>query len=130
MLKEIDIIAFGKRVKIANAINELRRPPSFESSDAASLKPSVSQFSMVGNQSTYSSAPQSTSAPQMATVPGHNHSLSRGYDASISSASVNSPNIFGVLQAQQAQGLNQISGSGGYSPNLYVLAYQGFQYVN
>ncbi|PVG03581.1 hypothetical protein CPB86DRAFT_804075 [Serendipita vermifera] len=124
MLKEIDIVAFGKRVKIANAINELRRPPSFESSDAASLKPSVSQFSMVGNQSTYSSVPQSVSLPQLATAPGHSHSFShstRGYDASISSAapSVGSPNIFGVLQAQQAQGLNQVPGGGGYSPNLY-----------
>ncbi|CAG8653147.1 12224_t:CDS:2, partial [Acaulospora colombiana] len=76
MLKEIDIVAFGKRVKIANAINELRRPPSFESSDAASLKPSVSQFSMVGNQSTYSSVPQSVSVPQLAAAPGHGHSLS------------------------------------------------------
>lgn len=30
-LKEIDIIQFGKRVKIANAINDLRRPGSMRS---------------------------------------------------------------------------------------------------
>ena len=30
-LKEIDIVQFGKRVKIANAINELRRPGSMRS---------------------------------------------------------------------------------------------------
>jgi hypothetical protein len=63
MLKEIDIIAFGKRMKIASAISELRRPPSFESSDAVSVNPrSISQFSMLGGQSASSSAPQSGTA--------------------------------------------------------------------
>lgn len=39
MLKEIDIPAFGKRMRIANAIQELRRPASITSSDAASVIP-------------------------------------------------------------------------------------------
>jgi hypothetical protein len=134
MLKEIDIVAFGKRMKIASAISELRRPPSFESSDAVSLNPqSISQFSMIGGQSTLSSAPHSAqhfnsgvafpqstpqaspsmlassiSMPQMAYIhPTSNisHSTSQGgYTASISSPSL-SPNIFGVLQSQQQQQL-------------------------
>lgn len=37
-LKEIDIIQFGKRVKIANAINELRRPGSMRSIGPASMR--------------------------------------------------------------------------------------------
>lgn len=37
-LKEIDIIQFGKRVKIANAINELRRPGSMRSVGPASMR--------------------------------------------------------------------------------------------
>jgi hypothetical protein len=39
MLKEIDIPAFGKRMRIATAIQELRRPASMTSSDAASVIP-------------------------------------------------------------------------------------------
>ena len=34
MLKEVDITAFGKRMRIANAIAELRRPPSMMSYSA------------------------------------------------------------------------------------------------
>lgn len=130
MLKEIDIVAFGKRMKIANAINELRRPPSFESSDAASLKPqSISQFSMGGAPSQMSSAPQSSTAQQFGAstsmpniVPSHYQSLSQstqGYNASISSgglSAMNSPNIFGMLQSQQAQPYP----NGNFSPNPYV----------
>jgi hypothetical protein len=37
-LKEIDILQFGKRVKIANAINELRRPGSMRSVGLASMR--------------------------------------------------------------------------------------------
>ena len=134
MLKEIDIIAFGKRMKIANAISELRRPPSFESSDAVSLNPS--QFSVAGAHS----APQSTTAPNflpiasmsmphLAGLPNHGHSMSHstqgGYTASISSApSVQSPSIFGMLhtQQQQAAAAAQTQNlNGGYSPNPYVM---------
>ncbi|KAG8755383.1 polar growth protein [Serendipita sp. 396] len=132
MLKEIDIIAFGKRMKIANAISELRRPPSFESSDAASLKPqSLSQFSLVGQQPTYHHPPQtvlpgfapSVSMPNIGVSHGHTLSQStQGYNASVSSASfsMNSPGIFGVLQAQNPQNQGQLFNSpGNYSPNLF-----------
>jgi hypothetical protein len=134
MLKEIDIIAFGKRMKIANAINELRRPPSFGSSDAISLNPhSISQLSIAGGQSPFSSAPQSTTAqnfassnsmPHLGAGANHAHSMSHstqgGYNASISSAmsSIQSPNIFGILHNQQQQGQTV---NGGYSPNPYVM---------
>jgi hypothetical protein len=37
-LKEIDILQFGKRVKIANAINELRRPGSMRSVGPGSMR--------------------------------------------------------------------------------------------
>lgn len=33
LLKELDIVAFGKRMRIANAIHELNRPPSIVSSE-------------------------------------------------------------------------------------------------
>jgi len=129
MLKEIDIVAFGKRMKIAHAINELRRPPSFESSDAASLPPqSLSQFPLSNGSP---SVPQSATAVNFspsASMPhllgsagGHSHSMSHstqgGYAASISSAapSMRSPNIFGVMQSQA-----QIA-NGGYSPGPYAM---------
>lgn len=137
MLKEIDIIAFGKRMKIANAITELRRPPSFESSDAASLNPqSISQFSMVGGQSTFSSIPpmspqfsQSTSQPSYghATFGGIPPSQSMphgsyGYAGSVGSGGgVHSPNITGVLQAQQQQQPGMPGQMNGFSPNPYVM---------
>lgn len=41
MLKEVDITAFGKRMKIANAIAELRRPASFMSWAPQSVTSSI-----------------------------------------------------------------------------------------
>lgn len=140
MLKEIDIIAFGKRMKIANAISELRRPPSFESSDAVSLNPqSISQFSMVGGQSTFSSVPpMSPQFPQSISQPPYGHTsfgsgmgmppsqsmphASYGYASSMSSSGgVHSPNITGVLQAQQQQQPGSPAQMNGFSPNPYVM---------
>lgn len=55
MLKEVDITAFGKRVKIANAIAELRRPPCTISYGASqSFAPSTSRHSRVDDGLIYS----------------------------------------------------------------------------
>lgn len=55
MLKEVDIAAFGKRMKIANAIAELRRPPSMMSSGPPqSFAPSTSGQSRVDDGLIYS----------------------------------------------------------------------------
>jgi hypothetical protein len=55
MLKEVDIVAFGKRLKIANAIAELRRPPSMMSSGPPqSFAPSTSGQSRADDGLIYS----------------------------------------------------------------------------
>ncbi|KAF8318114.1 hypothetical protein DL93DRAFT_2076077 [Clavulina sp. PMI_390] len=52
MLKEVDITAFGKRMKLANAIAELRRPPSVASfNPPMSIAPSISANSQMYTQS-------------------------------------------------------------------------------
>jgi hypothetical protein len=69
MLKEIDIPPFGKRMRIATAIQELRRPASITSSDAASVVPHrvILPFPNPGghsyNSSLSSAAPHSASSP-------------------------------------------------------------------
>ena len=69
MLKEIDIPAFGKRMRIASAIQELRRPASITSSDAASVVPNraILPFPNPGahsyNSSLSSAAPHSANSP-------------------------------------------------------------------
>jgi hypothetical protein len=69
MLKEIDIPAFGKRMRIASAIQELRRPASITSSDAASIIPHRVTFPHPNpsahsyNSSLSSAAPHSASSP-------------------------------------------------------------------
>jgi len=69
MLKEIDIPAFGKRMRIASAIQELRRPASITSSDAASVIPNrvILPFPNPGahsyNSSLSSAAPHSANSP-------------------------------------------------------------------
>jgi SAM domain (Sterile alpha motif) len=67
MLKELDITAFGKRMRIANAINELRRPASVGSSSPSTR--------FVG-QSSYASrnVDESNSAPQSVRGPSNMYS--------------------------------------------------------
>jgi hypothetical protein len=84
MLKEIDIPAFGKRMRIANAIQELRRPASITSSDAASV------------------------VPHRVVLPAPNPSA-HSYNSSLSSAaphSASSPLSYMQIQQQQVLGYN------------------------
>lgn len=88
MLKEIDIPAFGKRMRIANAIQELRRPASITSSDAASVVPHR----------------------VVLTFP---NASAHSYNSSLSSApphSASSPLSYSQMQQQQQQAL-----AGGYN---------------
>lgn len=62
MLKELDITAFGKRMRIANAINELRRPPSVGSSSPSTRYVGHSSYNS-RNADGPSSAPQSLRGP-------------------------------------------------------------------
>lgn len=86
MLKEIDIPAFGKRMRIASAIQELRRPASITSSDAASVvphrvvlplpHPSAHSY----NSSLSSAAPHSASSPFSYMQMQQQQMLTSGYN--------------------------------------------------
>lgn len=54
MLKEVEITAFGKRVKLANAIAELRRPPSIMSYTPHSMSGQSVSGSVRGVSGSYS----------------------------------------------------------------------------
>jgi hypothetical protein len=73
LLKELDIAAFGKRMRISNAIADLRRPASFISS-TASYPPTSAQPGDSGRQSLLNSpAPfilSPESAPHTGDIPG------------------------------------------------------------
>lgn len=78
---EIGIMAFGKRVRIANAIADLRRPPSIEYSDhqvSSSEHPSPMQLQYSNTHSRTQSVSQSHhSFPgTTTTAPGHGYSQS------------------------------------------------------
>jgi hypothetical protein len=77
---EIGIMAFGKRMRIANAINDLRRPPSIEYSDhqvSSSEQPSPMQLQYPNSHSRTQSASQSHhSFPATTTPQGHAYSQS------------------------------------------------------
>ena len=57
MLKELDITAFGQRMRLSVAINELRRPPSVGSSAASSRCHRQSSFNS-RNADGFNSGPQ------------------------------------------------------------------------
>ena len=61
MLKELDIHAFGKRMKISNAITDLRRPPSVNSSSAASV--GFPPYNQTPGQAPYGSSRGTASTP-------------------------------------------------------------------
>ena len=71
---EIGIMAFGKRMRIANAITDLRRPPSIQYSDHQSLSMQLQQSNSVTHLHSRTQS-QSLSLPGTATV-GHAHSYS------------------------------------------------------
>jgi hypothetical protein len=70
MLKEVDITAFGKRVKIAHAIAELRRPPSVISSGSMNspFTPYSQAYSFVGSADHGIYSPESP--PHPGDLPG------------------------------------------------------------
>ena len=74
---EIGIMAFGKRMRIANAITDLRRPPSIEYSDHQ-LSPTQLRHSNSFTHSHSRTQSQSQSLPgtTSATTVGHVHSYS------------------------------------------------------
>lgn len=74
---EIGIMAFGKRVRIANAITELRRPPSVNYSDAQSLP--ASPFNP--QQSPYGGQP----SPHYNQLHSRNASFSHSVQSSVNS---------------------------------------------
>jgi len=86
MLKEIDIPVFGKRMRIASAIQELRRPASITSSDAVPVvphrvvlsfpKPSAHSY----NSSLSSAAPHSPSSPLSYAQMQQRHVFASGYN--------------------------------------------------
>lgn len=86
MLKEIDIPAFGKRMRIASAIQELRRPASITSSDAASVVPhrvvlsfpSASAHSY--NSSLSSAPPHSANSPLSYAQMQQQQTIGSGYN--------------------------------------------------
>jgi hypothetical protein len=68
MLKELDIAAFGKRMRIANAITELRRPASIGSSSPSTQFAGQSSPNS-RNVDGPSSAPQSLRGPSAMYTP-------------------------------------------------------------
>lgn len=74
---EIGIMAFGKRMRIANAITDLRRPPSIEYSDHQ-LSPMQLHHSnsLTHSHSRTQSQSQSLPGTTSATTVGHGHSYS------------------------------------------------------
>lgn len=78
---EIGIMAFGKRMRIANAISDLRRPPSISYSDhpdqmspSSPVMPGLSQFQT--HSRTQSQSHSNHSYPGTATGNGHAYSQS------------------------------------------------------
>lgn len=69
---ELEIHAFGKRMRIANAIAELRRPPSIISSSASGTH--TQQTGMGTGRST---TPHTPRTPLTSQAPTHEHSLSQ-----------------------------------------------------
>jgi hypothetical protein len=65
---EIGIVAYGKRIRIANAISELRRPPSVMSSEQPTRSGSLSYGSPLPQQS-HSPATLLSSGPETLTSP-------------------------------------------------------------
>ena len=65
---EIGIVAYGKRIRIANAISELRRPPSVLSSEQPTRSGSLSYGSPLPHQS-HSPATLLSSGPETLTSP-------------------------------------------------------------
>ncbi len=86
MLKEIDIPAFGKRMRIANAIQELRRPASITSSDAASVVPHRVVLSFPNasahsyNSSLSSAQPHSANSPLSYAQMQQQQTIGSGYN--------------------------------------------------
>lgn len=93
LLKELDIIAFGKRMRIAAAISELRRPSSMVSSSSQQFSPSglpthmspgvsLRGMSAPPSSSSYGMAqPPFPSTPPLSTPPMPSHSEEPAYSA-------------------------------------------------
>lgn len=84
---EIGIVAYGKRMRIANAIADLRRPPSILSSEQHTRPGSVSRGSPLPHQSVLGASGQGSvgleslispeSPPNSGDLPGHPPALAR-----------------------------------------------------
>ncbi|KXN84942.1 Protein pob1 [Leucoagaricus sp. SymC.cos] len=109
---ELGIMAFGKRVRIANAINELKRPPSISYSDS----PEMTLNTPITPQSQVHSRTQSQSQSHY-SFPGSGQGQGQGpgqyvYTQSIQS-SLGSPLGFGGVVGNGVNGFVSASGGGG-----------------
>lgn len=65
---EIGIVAYGKRIRIANAIAELRRPPSDLSSEQPTRSGSLSQGSPLAQHESTVNSPSTLPSPRFGTL--------------------------------------------------------------
>ena len=65
---EIGIVAYGKRIRIANAIAELRRPPSIPSSEQPTRSGSLSHGSPLAQQESTINSPATLPSPRFGTL--------------------------------------------------------------
>ena len=65
---EIGIVAYGKRIRIANAIAELRRPPSVLSSEQPTHSGSLSHGSPLAQQESTVNSPATLPSPRFGTL--------------------------------------------------------------
>jgi len=65
---EIGIVAYGKRIRIANAIVELRRPPSVLSSEQPTRSGSLSQGSPLAQHEATINSPSTLPSPRFGTL--------------------------------------------------------------
>jgi hypothetical protein len=65
---EIGIVAYGKRIRIANAIAELRRPPSVLSSEQPTRSGSLSQGSPLAQHASTVNSPSTLPSPPFGTL--------------------------------------------------------------
>lgn len=65
---EIGIVAYGKRIRIANAIAELRRPPSVLSSEQPTRSGSLSHGSPLAQQESTVNSPATLPSPRFGTL--------------------------------------------------------------
>ncbi len=103
LLKELDIPQFGKRIKIANAINELRRPASNLSAGVGGQAVYTRPGSAMGGSSSPSPLPGS-GYPASPTYSGYPESQP-SHSRAASMSGYNNPDVQGLGFSQEVSGL-------------------------